>query len=58
MSSVVTRLRKCDEFGAPLQLNFGGEPSLKTAGGGLASAWLKIMILGYFCMQLVKLTSY
>ena len=56
--SVLNRLRGCDSFGAPISLNFNGESSFNTAGGGIASLCLKVLILTYLTMQTLKVYNF
>ena len=55
---IAKRLKALDRFGAPLSLNFGGDASHRTAGGGLASLLLNFVILGYFIKQMLQLVNY
>ena len=47
------RIRSCDTFGAPIELNFAGHSKHNTTAGGVASLLLKALILGYFVKQTV-----
>ena len=51
-------MRRCDKFGAPVQLNYAGQTTSGTLGGGLVSVCLKTLILAFFCMRLVALTGF
>ena len=56
--SGLQRLRSCDKFGASAALNFNGDGSYHTVGGGLASLCVRILILVYFVMQLIAVATY
>ena len=52
--TISSRLRSLDNFGAPVSFNVDGKTSVKTVGGGIASLFLNILVLGYLCMQMVE----
>ena len=56
--SVINRVRGCDQFGAPISLNFDGKTSYNTLGGGIASLCLRALILSYLAMQLLAVFNY
>ena len=56
--SGLKRLRSCDKFGASAALNFDGDGSYQTVGGGLASLCVRTLILVYFVMQLIAVATY
>mmetsp|Transcript_41523 Transcript_41523/g.54662 ORF Transcript_41523/g.54662 Transcript_41523/m.54662 type:complete len:94 (-) Transcript_41523:21-302(-) len=52
------RLRSFDFFGHPVNLKLSGKASYPTLVGGFASIILRIVVLGYFCQQLLSVASY
>ena len=56
--TLTSQLHKCDQFGAKINLNYGGEASYKTVGGGAASLILRVLILTYFTMQLIAVVQH
>ena len=52
------KLRGCDMFGATIGLNVAGESTFKTLPGGVVSLILRILVLSYFCLQVIALISY
>ena len=51
-------LRKRDVYGAPVSLNYKGKRSFQTIGGAEATILLRILILIYFCKQLIQVIDY
>ena len=51
-------VRGCDQSGASIGLNYQGDSRFQMIGGGLASIALKILILTFFCMQLMAVVTY
>ena len=54
----IGKLRGCDKFGAQVSLNFKGETEYRTVCGGLFSLALRVLILAFFCMQLVAVIEF
>ena len=52
------RIRSCDNFGVPINLKLGGNSVFQTAGGGLVSIFLKILITIYFCIQVLNVVNF
>ena len=56
--NIVNKVRAFDSFGTPFGLNYGGEDSSKTLGGGAASLSLKILAFSFFCIRLIAVVAY
>lgn len=52
------KIRGCDSFGATIGLNYAGETSYNTLGGGVFSVCLKALIFAFFCMKMAVVVGY
>ena len=50
-TKVTNWIKSFDQFGAVVNFNFGGSPTLKTLPGGFVSLFMKICFLGYAVLQ-------
>ena len=48
---IVDTFRRCDKFGAQVEINFMGKGSHGTMGGGVASLCLSALVLTYLVMR-------
>ena len=53
-----TCLHSFDNFGATVSLNFKKQESYRTSAGGLASIFLRVVVLIFFIMQLIAVVEH
>ena len=56
--AIKDRLRGCDQFGTTAQLNFAGESSFGTVGGGAASLCLQTLLLAFFAIRIITVVDF
>ena len=52
------KFRGCDKFGAQVHLNYKGQTESGTVGGGIATVCLSTLILAYFCIRMLDVTTF
>ena len=55
--SLASGLRSLDRFGSSVSFNIDGESQTKTLGGGVATLLIEMLILCFFCKQLIAVVN-